>query len=278
MDDTVDAPEATQEMTAMTEMTAGNIPAEGTSDHRRSSKPLLVAVGVIVVALFAASQVFVISSLRDTQARVESIDRQITDLDASLVGVSDQVNDIAQLAATPQASASPSDTPRVAVLPAGLLPRFSSQGPDQAIGMKLPVIHGLDAYTEEAVTIDPADGTKRVWMIWAHWCPYCQQELPELNTWWPEAAGTYPNVELVSVTTSIDPSRGNPLEEYLAAEQFTFPVIIDAERKIGSQMGVNAFPFWIVTDSDGTVLFRTAGVLGMDSVEQLFAQLDRLGA
>jgi thiol-disulfide isomerase/thioredoxin len=141
--------------------------------------------------------------------------------------------------------------------------------------MTLPTIEGIDAYSESAMKIDPADGTKRVWMIWAHWCPYCQQELPDLNAWWADASGNYPTAELITVTTSMDPSRGNPLEPYLEDQQFVFPVVVDTDTRIAAQMGVNAFPFWIVTDGDGTVLFRTAGLLDIDRVETLFSQLEQ---
>ena len=128
----------------------------------------------------------------------------------------------------------------------------------------------------EATTIDPTDGTKRVWLIWAHWCPYCQQELPEISTWYPENADRFPNSELVTVTTSMDPSRGNPLDEYLEAEQFPFPVLVDEDSKLAAQFGTSAFPFWVVTNGDGTVLYRTAGLIGPDAVEQLFTQLEQV--
>ena len=143
--------------------------------------------------------------------------------------------------------------------------------------MKLGEIQGVDAYTENVETYDPADGTKRVWMVWAHWCPFCQQELPELSDWYPTVEDQY-STELVTVTTSISPERGNPLEEYLDAEQFPFPVIVDPESALAVQMGVSAFPFWLVTDGDGEVLLRATGLLHIDQVINLFNQLENLGA
>jgi thiol-disulfide isomerase/thioredoxin/cell division protein FtsL len=243
-----------------------------------SSKPILISVGVLLLGLFAASQIYLISSLQSTQGQIEGLDQQIVELDSSVAGVSEQVDDIAASAAEAAAAAEASNaasgaTPAPA-LPAGFLPRFSNQGTDQAVGLKLTTVEGPDAYSDSTFSIDPADGTKRVWMIWAHWCPYCQQELPELNAWWPEAQGAFANAELVTVTTSMDPSRGNPLEPYLESSQFVFPVVVDTDTAIAAQMGVNAFPFWLVTDGDGTVLFRTAGALHIDQVEQLFVQLE----
>jgi thiol-disulfide isomerase/thioredoxin len=240
-----------------------------------------VTAVIVAVVLLGASQVFLISSQNSTKSQIEGLDQQINDLNASVGDVSEQVDDIAVSAATAGAGSAAGSaagaTPAPAV-PAGFLPRFSNQGPDPAVGLALTEVEGPDAYTDAMLTFDPADGTKRVWMVWAHWCPYCQEELPELNAWWPEASSSYPNTEFVTVTTSMDPTRGNALEPYLESSQFLFPVVVDTDTKIAGQFGVNAFPFWLVTDGDGTVLFRSAGALGMDRIEQLFIQLDEFNA
>ncbi|MCL1598001.1 MAG: TlpA family protein disulfide reductase, partial [Actinomycetia bacterium] len=160
----------------------------------------------------------------------------------------------------------------------GFLPRFAAGAQDTALGLVLPEISAIEAYSEETIAIDPADGTKRVWLIWAHWCPYCQEELPMMADWYPPNADRFPNSELVTVTTAMDPARGNPLDEYLADQQFPLPVLRDEDGKLSAQFGVSAFPFWVITNGDGTVLYRTAGLLGTDQVEQLFTQLEQFGS
>jgi hypothetical protein len=75
------------------------------------------------------------------------------------------------------------------------------------------------------------------------------------------------STELVTVSTSISPERGNP-----------FPVIVDPESALAVQMGVSAFPFWLVTDGDGEVLLRVTGLLHLDQVIGLFDQLENLEA
>ncbi len=251
------------------------VPTEGGTKTTSSAlKPIFVTLGVIALGLLAVSQVYLITSMRSTQTQIESLDEQMTDLDGSLFDMSEAVDAIAQDAQAAAANSAPSGATPAPAVPAGFLPRFSNDVPDQAVGMTLSTVEGPDAYSDAAVAFDPTDGTKRVWMVWAHWCPYCQQELPELNAWWPEAKDTFPGAELVTVTTSMDASRGNPLEQYLAESQFVFPVVVDTDTTIAAQMGVNAFPFWMVTDGDGTVLFRTAGALHIDQVAQLFVQLE----
>ena len=233
-----------------------------------------VVIGLLTIGALVFSQLRMISALEDTEAQLAETRTQIVALDSRLAGVSlsvDELADSVDSMATAQASGTGS-TPAPAV-ETGYLPQYVQGATDTAIGLPLGPITGTDAYTADTVTIDPADGTKRVWMVWAHWCPYCQEELPTLKTFYDTFDTDYPGVELATVTTSIDPARGNPLDEYLAAEQFDFPVVVDADGAVSGQMGVNAFPFWVVTDADGTVLLRVAGYMDADRLDSLLTSV-----
>jgi len=275
------------------ESTTGEEPAESpeapaeeeaaprvTPEPKKSKiKPVLIGLGLLLAVALVASQAYLITSLASTnedigslKAQVIDVSRAVSDIETAVVELSDDVATAAAVASAPN-DTGVSPAPAV---PAGFLPRFEAGGQDTALGMTMAPVSATEAYSQEAMNIDPADGTKRVWLIWAHWCPYCQQELPELSDWWPANADRFPNSELVTVTTSMDPARGNPLDEYLAAEQFPFPVLVDEDSKIAAQFGVSAFPFWVVTNADGTVLYRTAGLIGPDAVEQLFTQLEQV--
>ena len=241
---------------------------------------MFVGVAIILAVAFVASQAYLIGSLGSTRDDLSALEAQIADVENAVTNVDSAVANLSlEIASTPQASAPAGQSEsRAPGVPEGYLPRFTSGAQDTALGLTMSHVTATDAYIQEATNLDPSDGTKRVWLIWAHWCPYCQQELPELATWYPENAARFPNSEFVTVTTSMDPARGNPLEEYLATEQFPFPVLVDQDSKIAAQFGVSAFPFWVVTNGDGTVLYRTAGLIGVDAVEQLFIQLEQIGA
>jgi len=255
-------------------------PAAPTAEPRRSrSKPLLIAGGIVVAIVLIASQAYLITSLSSTnedigalKAQIIDVSRGVTDVETAVDGLSEDISTASAVAAAPN-DTGVSPAPAV---PTGFLPRFTNGTADTALGLKMSTVDATEAYSQEDLSIDPADGTKRVWLVWSHWCPYCQQELPELAAWYPQNADLFPNTELVTVTTSMDPARGNPLDEYLAAEQFPFPVLVDEDSEIAAQFGVSAFPFWVVTNGDGTVLYRTAGLIGPEAVEQLFTQLEQV--
>lgn len=255
--------------------------AEANQSHRssrRSGLPtvLLALVGFGLVAVLAM-QVYLLISANATSDEVENLEASVADLSDDLARVEGSVDEVGTQVAEIEAAgaaASPADgaSPQAA-LEAGYLPRYEQGQQDLALGMPLATIEGEEYYSETAVSIDPTDGTRRVWLVWAHWCPYCQEELPELSTWWTENGDSYENIDLVGVTTSIDPSRGNPLEPYLDDLQLPFATVVDEDLTTAARFGTSAFPFWVVTDGDGTVLFRTAGLIPIEQVEAIFDQL-----
>ena len=50
-------------------------------------------------------------------------------------------------------------------------------------------------------------------------------------------------------------------------------MIVDADLSLAGKMGVSAFPFWLVTDGQGRVLFRTAGFLSEGQIDGLMQNL-----
>jgi len=55
-------------------------------------------------------------------------------------------------------------------------------------------------------------------------------------------------------------------------------VFIDDSGALSRQFGVSAFPFWVFTGPDGTVLGRTAGLLPEEQMLGIFEQLESIGA
>ena len=76
---------------------------------------------------------------------------------------------------------------------------------DTAIGLALPEISGTD-YDGNALAIT-ADGRAKLIVALAHWCPYCNAEMPILQEWY--AAGVPEGVEVFALSVYADPSRAN---------------------------------------------------------------------
>lgn len=242
----------------------------------KSRNGWLIATGIVFASAILLVQGAILLSLNDTDQEVSSLADAVAGLEDSVAGVDAKVDEI-EAASSPQAPRPPATAPTQA-LPLGYLPRYESGQQDRALGLVLGEVTASEHYSQATMTIDPADGTARAWLVWAHWCPYCQQELPEVTAWWEATADQYPNVEIISLTTSIDPSKGNPLVPYLEELQLSFPVLVDEDLTLAGQFGVSAFPFWVFTDGSGTVRARAPGLIGIEAVAAVVGDLNDLGA
>jgi thiol-disulfide isomerase/thioredoxin len=255
-------------------------PIEESAPPRDLTKAILGLIVVLLVGVLVV-QVLQYRQSNTLTDEVAALTQDVTDLkplrrDVDLLGDQMASLDRQVTAAVAASGASPAAIPTQGSN--GSLPIFENSSNDPAVlgEMTLAPISGPEYYSGTEATFGPDDGKARVWLIWAHWCPYCQAELPDLNSWWPENSSRFPNVDLVTVTSAIDDTRDNPLTQYLESEQFSFPVIVDESGSVSQMFGTAAFPFWVVTDVDGTVVLRVAGALGVSSVDQLFAQLETM--
>jgi thiol-disulfide isomerase/thioredoxin len=151
------------------------------------------------------------------------------------------------------------------------LPPFADGVNDPAVGMVLPTLEGHDQ-TGAPMTIS-ADGRPTMIMFVAHWCPHCQREVPVVQQW-VDDGGLPDGVDLVSVSTAIDPSRPNyPPDAWLADEGWTAPVLVDADDSAAQAVGLSAYPFFVAVDGDGRVVFRTSGELTADQLDAIASAL-----
>jgi thiol-disulfide isomerase/thioredoxin len=270
----VDAPDE-----AVTEAPAA--PTATAPQQPRNWTPVMLGLVVVLLGIVIALQAIQLLRSDDVERQVAALQVDVTDLkplrrDVDII--SEQLATLDdQVAAALDAGSSPAAISTQAG--DGNLPDYESSDNDTAVvgAMELPDISGPEYYSGQEVDFPAgSNGKARVWLIWAHWCPHCQNELPDLNSWWPENASRFPDIELVTVTSAIDDTRGNPLEAYLDSSQFSFPVIVDESGAVSAKFGTTAFPFWVVTDTEGRVVFRIAGELGIDNVDQIFAQLETM--
>lgn len=248
---------------------------------KRDATKLLLGLALVLLIGVLVLQVIQLSETSATKDEVAALAEDVTDLkplrrDVDVLGDQVAALDGQISAAVDAAGASPAAVPTQSA--DGSLPPFQDSANDPAVigEMTLATINGVDYYGGATNAWAPDDGKARVWLIWAHWCPYCQAELPDLDVWWEGNSDRFPNVELVTVSTAIDDSGSNPLIPYLDSEQFPFPVVVDESGDVAQLFGASAFPFWVVTDSEGTVVLRVAGALGAENVDQIFAQLETM--
>ena len=154
------------------------------------------------------------------------------------------------------------------------LPQMPNDPQDlSATGIAYPKVTGENFDGDEVIIEN--DGRAKAIVFLAHWCPHCQAEVPRVNDWL-NAGGGNENVDFYSVSTSMNSGRPNyPPSAWLAPENWQVPIIRDDQvGSVWSAYGAGGFPFWVFTNSDGTVALRTSGELQIDQLEQIIASLN----
>lgn len=162
-------------------------------------------------------------------------------------------------------SANPTSDPVVVGSP---LPVYGDPSSDGAVGRTIPTVTAAGG----SIALD---GRARILIFLAHWCSHCQAEVPVVQDWL-DGGGLPGDVDVVSVSTSIDPNRPNyPPEDWLAREGWTPPVIVDPSGAVADAFGLSAFPYFVFVHADGTVAARVTGELGIADLEAIVDGLRR---
>lgn len=140
---------------------------------------------------------------------------------------------------------------------------------DDAVGQIAPDVIGT-SFDGTPVTIT-ADGTPRVIMFVAHWCPHCQREVPAVKALIDDGA-VPEGLEIVVVSTAVrDGDPNYPPQAWLEGEEWPGPVMRDsAEFDALFAFGAGGFPFTVYLDSDHRVVARSAGELPEDIIRQIW--------
>jgi len=154
----------------------------------------------------------------------------------------------------------------------GALATLIDPATDAAIGTPSPEVVGTDFDSAEVSITD--DGTAKIILFLAHWCPHCQNEVPWV-TEWIDGGNLPDNVDFYSVATSIDRTRENwPPSDWLEREEWPAPVIVDDQaNSISEAFGLSAYPFWVFVNADGTIAARVSGGLSVESLDGAAAAL-----
>ena len=172
-----------------------------------------------------------------------------------------------------------SSEPVAAGLPEGettvtgdLLPEFAGENDDNiALGLAAPIFSAPNE-NSEIVSLEK-NGNAKALLFLAHWCGYCQKEVPVVQGF-IDSAGVPAGVDVIAIATSIDRGRENyPPQKWLADEGWSELQLYDLEREIGAAYGLNAFPYWVFLDKDLNVVARRTGNLPADMVGALLIQL-----
>ncbi|MBI3593002.1 MAG: TlpA family protein disulfide reductase [Nitrospirae bacterium] len=96
--------------------------------------------------------------------------------------------------------------------------------------------------------------------IWASWCDSCKQENPSIQNLINAEKGN-DRLIFVSVLYKDNPAKAM---EYMKANGFTFPVLID-DKNVAGMYGITGVPETFIIDKKGTIKEKIVGPIQWDS-------------
>ena len=130
---------------------------------------------------------------------------------------------------------------------------------DPAVGVVAPIITG-QSFDGTDITIGGETDGPTMLVFLAHWCPHCNDEIPELVEL--RDAGTLPeNLNIIGISTAVVDDRENyPPSEWIVDSDWTWPVLADTEDAEAFQAyGGTGFPYTVMLFPDGSVNARKSG-------------------
>jgi thiol-disulfide isomerase/thioredoxin len=100
--------------------------------------------------------------------------------------------------------------------------------------------------------------------LWATWCAPCVKELPSLDRLQAKLGGE----DFVVVALSIDRQGAAAVKPFFTKLGIAkLGIYVDAENKIGGELGLSVLPSTIVISRNGTMLGKLIGAVEWDSPE-----------
>jgi len=144
---------------------------------------------------------------------------------------------------------------------------------DPAIGTAMPLVEGA-GFDGRPVTVGGPTAGPTLYVFLAHWCPHCNDEIPELIEL-ENRDGIPEGVGIVAISTAVDETAPNyPPSEWLVDKNWPsqWPVMADSADSTSFVVnGGGGFPYLLIADADGNVLDRASGT---KSAEELATWLE----
>ena len=106
--------------------------------------------------------------------------------------------------------------------------------------------------------------------FWATWCGPCRQELPHFE----ELSQEYGDeVQFLMINLLTGGDTLEKVKEFIADNEYTFPVYYDTELNAAYTYGINAIPVTVAIAKDGSILGGYTGTLTKDVLMSMITAL-----
>jgi peroxiredoxin len=126
----------------------------------------------------------------------------------------------------------------------------------------------LNALDGKTYSLAALRGSVVLLNFWATWCPPCRKEMPDMQKLYER----FRSKGLVVLGVS-DEERAT-VEKYLAEQKYTFPILLDPDRKVNAAFDVDGIPKTFIFDRQGQLAAQS---IDMRTEAQFLKMLKQAG-
>jgi len=118
---------------------------------------------------------------------------------------------------------------------------------DKAPDFTLPDVSSGQVALQDVVKTNEAT----LLVFWATWCPYCRQEVPELN----KINAEYQGKGLKVLAVDIGETQ-QKVASFIGQAGIQYTVLLDSDNSVAGQYGVRGIPANVLVDKDGIIRYK----------------------
>ena len=104
--------------------------------------------------------------------------------------------------------------------------------------------------------------------FWATWCPFCVDEMPDLQLLYEK----YKDDDFIVLAINVQESK-EKAAGYLEEAGIDLPVLLDKDSRIAALYGATSIPLTIAVNKDGVAVTGYRGKLTLDQMETMYKML-----
>lgn len=145
--------------------------------------------------------------------------------------------------------------------------------PDENNNVKKQVTYAKDFVLKDIefrdIKLSELKGKKVILNFWATWCPYCVEEMPDLNKLYQK----YREDNFVLYAINVGEGKSKVVN-FVEENNLTMPVLFDSTTQVSSAYGIRSFPVTIAIDEEGAIVEKKLGKLTYQQMEDLYKKLN----
>jgi thiol-disulfide isomerase/thioredoxin len=141
-----------------------------------------------------------------------------------------------------------------AALAVGLAASSPALAGEARLAAAVPARYELRALDGATTRVESLRGGVVVMNFWASWCKPCRVELPQLDAWSSEVAGS--GVQVIAVSVDRDADRA---ARFVADSKLSLPVYHDGPAGLAKILDLPHLPCTVILDREGQVAHVTHG-------------------